>query len=276
MARKLRRMVTTRAALCDLVAGAAKVQGPEIGEKMGKFLSPALGEGEEPPDFGLQIELFSRRLQSFCNVMVDADAEYLAQRAALADLRVEAEAPTRKLMDSILSLRSTCEGLLGKESLRPLGLDFKLARDPRGVLRQGEIIRQQLLGSDNELIPARWVQGLKTRQELANEFDEEIDALTRTVKRLVEQSKVVDTAKVRKDQTREEFDRQFVPIARYLEATFRVAGETELADRIRPTVRQLGRDDGKEEEEEAAPAPPEVPPTSESPAVVEQASSPAS
>jgi len=277
MARQLRRMVTTRAALCDLVAGAAQVQGPEIGEKLGKVLSPTLAEGEEPPELGLPIELFSRRLRSFCDAMVDADAKYLAERAALADLRLEAEAPTRKLMDSILSLRSTCEGLLGKESLRPLGLDFKLAREPRGVLRQGEIIRQQLLSSDNELVPDRWVQGLKTRQELATEFDEEIDALTRTVKGLVEQSKVVDTAKVRKDQTREEFDRQFVPIARFFEATFRVAGETELADRIRPTVRQLGRDDGKETEEEAAEeAEAEAPPASEPPAVTAEAPGPAS
>ncbi len=34
-----------------------------------------------------------------------------------------------------------------------------------------------------------------------------------------------------------------------MEATFRVAGETDLADRIRPTVRQLTRNDDKEEQE---------------------------
>ncbi len=52
---------------------------------------------------------------------------------------------------------------------------------------------------------------------------------------------------MRKDQALEKFDRQFIPIARVLEATFRVAGETELADRIGPTVRQLGRDGGEGE-----------------------------
>ena len=80
-------------------------------------------------------------------------------------------------------------------------------------------------------------------------MDAEIAELRLFVQRLVEQRKRVDTAKVRKDQTLEEFDRQFIPVARVLEATFRVAGETELADRIRPTVRQLGRDDGQEPED---------------------------
>lgn len=44
-----------------------------------------------------------------------------------------------------------------------------LAQDPRGVLRQGEIIRQRLLSSDEVLTPGRWVQGTLTREELASE-----------------------------------------------------------------------------------------------------------
>ncbi len=94
------------------------------------------------------------------------------------------------------------------------------------------------------------------------------------VRRLVEQRKLVDTAKVRKDQALEELDRQFIPIARVLEATFRVAGETELADRIRPIVRQLGRDDGQEKENDEPEAEkPEVQPESESDAANDALSS---
>ncbi len=248
MGQKLRKMVMKRAALCDRVVSAARIQGPGVGVRVGEILSPTLRDGEVLPDPGLTIQLYGRRLRGFRDAMVETDAEHLKQRSVLADLSREGKGPTGKVKGSILSLRSTCEGLLGKDSLRSLGLDFNLAQDPQGVLRQGEIIRERLLSSESELNPARWVRSPLVRQEVADELDAEIDELRLFVQRLVEQRKLVDTAKVRKDQAIEEFDRQFIPIARVLEATFRVAGETELADRIRPTVRQLGRDDGQEEE----------------------------
>ena len=151
MGQKLRKMVMKRAALCDLVAGAARIQGPEISVRFGEYLSPVLQEGESLPDFGIQIQLYGRKLQGYCDAMVEADAEYLKQRALLSDLYLQSEAPAGKLKDSILSLRSTCEGLLGEGSLRSLALDFNFEQRPRGVLRQGEIIQQRLLGSDREL-----------------------------------------------------------------------------------------------------------------------------
>jgi hypothetical protein len=275
MAEKLRKMVMKRTAVCDRVVGAARVQGPGIGEKLGVFLSPALREGEELPDLTAVIDLYGRRLEGFRDEMVAADGDYLTQRAMLADLTLESEIPTGKVKSSILSLRATCEGLLGRNVLRSLGLDFLLAQEPQGVLRQSEIIRERLLSSDSELMPERWLRNPLVREELATELDREIAELRLMVQRLVEQRKAVDTAKVRKDQTQEEFDRQFIPLARVLEATFRVAGETELADRIRPTVRQLGRDGGEDEEPtEPEATEPEVPPASEPEAAEEAAPAP--
>ena len=274
MGQKLRKMVMKRAALCDLVTGAARIQGPELGIKFGEYLAPALVEGEVLPDFGAVIQLYGRRLQGFRDTMVETDADYLEQRALLADLYLESEKQTGKLKASILSLRSTCEGLLGEESLRALALDFNVAQDPRGVLRQGEILRDRLSKSERELVPERWVDGPIISTDLAAELDGEIAEVRLVVTKIVEQRKVVDTAKVRKDQAKEEFDRQFIPIARLLEATFRVAGETELADRIRPTVRQLGREDGQDPEPEEPEAnAPEATPTSDSDIAVEAASS---
>ena len=71
--------------------------------------------------------------------------------------------------------------------------------------------------------------------------------------------------KVRKDQARKEFDANYIPIVRLLEATFRVAGETELADRIRPTVRQLTRNDDKEKQAKSEEVPSSEAAASDSP-----------
>ncbi len=263
MGEKLRTMVMKRKALCELVVGATRVQGPEIGGSLGAYLSPVLGEEETLPDMAVQIELYGRKLQSFCDDMVATDETYLAEIARLDTVEAEAEEPMRQAKDKILSLRYTCLGLIGEASLRPLGLDFNLAQDVRGVLRQAEIIRERVASSESELVPKRWMEAKLSRQASARELDPEIGEMRVMVERLVEQRKRVDTAKVRKDDALKEFDRNYIPIVRVLEATFRVAGETDMADRIRPTVRQLTRNDKEEREAkpeaESSAAPSEAP-----------------
>ncbi len=243
MGKKLKTMVMKRKALCDLVAGAALVQGSKIGGSLGEYLSPVLGEEETLPDLAMTVKLYGRKLESYGGAMVAADEQYFAELAKLDEVQLESVPPTRRLKDKILSLRNTCRGLFGEQTLGPLALDFNLAQDVRGVLRQAEIIRERVAGSGPELTSERWVEGSLNRETSVRELDSEIEDLRVVIDRLVEQGKQVDTAKVRKDQTLKDFDRNYIPIVRVLEATFRVAGETELADRIRPTVRQLTRND---------------------------------
>lgn len=269
MGQKLRTMVMKRKALCDLVVGATRVQGPGVGDSLGEYFSPVLTGEETLPDLATPLELYGRKLQSYGVLMVDTDGAYLTELAKLDEVRAEGVAPTRILKDKILSLRSTCQGLFGEETLGPLALDFNLAQDVRGVLRQAEIIRERVAGSDKELVSDRWVNGSLDRESSARELDPEIEVLRLIVERLVEQGKRVDTAKVRKDEALDEFDRQYILIARAVESTFRVAGETDLADRIRPTVRQLGRDDGKDKQAAEPEATPQPEPTTESEAAPE-------
>ncbi len=258
MGEKLRKMVMKRKGLCELVVGATRVQGPEIGESLGEYLSPVLGNEEALPDMAVQIELYGRKLQSFCDEMVRTDEIYLAEIARLDAVELEAQVPLRRAKDKILSLRYTCLGLIGEDSLRPLGLDFNLAQDVPGVLRQAEIIRERVASAESELVPKRWMEAKLSREASAQELDPEIGELRIEARRLVEQRKRVDTAKVRKDDALKEFDRNYIPIVRLLEATFRVVGETDLADRIRPTVRQLTRNDTDEQETEPEAEPSEA------------------
>ncbi len=265
MGQKLRKMVMKRKALCDLVVGATRIQGPGVGASLGEYFSPVLEEGETLPDLTATIELYGRKLESYGDAMVAADEEYLAELARFDEVEAEGLVPTRKLKDKILSLRSTCQGLFGEETLGPLALDFNLAQDVRGVLRQGEIIRRRVAASEQELTSERWIEGSLDRETSAQELDPEIEELRVVVKRLVEQRKQVDIAKVRKDDTLEEFDRNDIPIVRVVEATFRVAGKTRLADRIRPTVRQLTRNHDQEQQAEPPAEPAEEASSPETP-----------
>jgi hypothetical protein len=78
-------------------------------------------------------------------------------------------------------------------------------------------------------------------ESLAREFDDDVEALTGTLREAVDQQKTADLSVVAKQKAIEDYDAAFIPIARALEAAFRMAGETELADRIRPTIRRLTR-----------------------------------
>ncbi len=214
MGQKLRTMVMKRKALCDLVVGATKIQGAVIGGSLGEYLSPVLREEETLPDLAVPIELYGRKLQGYCDAMVETDERYLAEIAKLDEVQAESEPPMRGMKDQILSLRYTCLGLIGEESLRPLGLDFKLAQNVRGVLRQAEIIRERVANAESELVHKRWVEGKLEREASARELDPGIEELRAAVDRLVEQRKRVDTAKVRKDDALKTFDRNYILIVR--------------------------------------------------------------
>lgn len=58
-------------------------------------LSPVLGEEETLPDMSVQIELYGRKLQGYCEVMVATDETYLAEIARLDEVQAEAQAPMR-------------------------------------------------------------------------------------------------------------------------------------------------------------------------------------
>ncbi len=266
MGQKLRKMVMYRKGLCDFVVGATKVQGPETGQALAEYFSPMLGQEESSPDLELVLALAGRKLDHFGGVMVDTDQEYLAALALLGEGQDQSKDLGSQLKAKILSLRSTFRGLFGEESVRSVGLDFNVAQDVEGILRQSEIIQDRIRSSTFDLTSKEWLDVVLDRNALADALEPGISALRDALDLVVARRKQLDSAKVRKDQALKEFDRQFMLIARYLEASFRMVGETELADRIRPRVRQLGRDrDAGEASNESTP---NDEPSSDAPAVV--------
>ncbi len=252
MGKKLKKMVMKRKGLCDFVVGATKVQGPEIGRSLREYLAPVLGVEETLPDLELPLVLLGRKLSSYGEALVEADQEYFEALAKLAETQASAESLSGLLKGKVLSLRSTCQGLLGDDSVEALALDFNVARDrdALGMLRLGEMILDRIRNSHIELVPRHWVSSPLDREALAQELEIEVGGLRQAVQRFVAFQKQADTAKVRKDQAMEEFDRQYGRIARVLEAFFFIVDEVELAGRIRPTARRLRQ--GVEEEDGTA------------------------
>ena len=64
--------------------------------------------------------------------------------------------------------------------------------------------------------------------------------------------KAVNETVIERNKAIEEYDRVFPWVARALESYFRLAGETDLANRIRTSVRRVTRRQAEEEEGDAA------------------------
>ncbi len=258
MRQKLSALVMRRVNLCNLVLGAIRVQGAAIAASLGEVFAPLLKEDETPPDLAHQLDLYGRKLQQHCDHMVEADEVHLLKLVGYVKLRAQRGALTAALKEKILSLRSFCEGLMGESSLPELALNFKLAQDPKGVLRQAEILWERLQQPGLELKPTRWTDSPPDPESVAREFEQEIGDLRQTQKELIDQQRQTDVTVVTKKQAIGSFDESFIPLVRLLESTFRVAGHIELADRIRPTVRRLRQTIAEEEKASESEAEPEA------------------
>lgn len=248
--KKLSRTVTKKKGLYDIVQGAARVQGPMIVKSLTEKLAPAFREDQSPPDLGSTIEVHTSWLSHVCNDMVQADEAHMALLDQMAQLRTAESAQSAGLRSLILRIRSAYKGLVGESSLAPLALDFKVDQSAAGILRQSEIIRDRLLQAEvGDLVSVSWAPGPLDPQLLAAELDRHIQPLAETLRTIIDVRKQTDTAVVAKHQSIKTFDKEFVPAVQVLEATFRVAGHVELADRIRPTVRQLSRTNVPDDEE---------------------------
>jgi hypothetical protein len=263
MKQKLSQEVMRRKNLCEIVLGAVRIQGRRIADSLGEILTPLLQPEEQQPDFGLMFDLYGRSLELHCRHMEDADEAHRQQTTAFDEIRNRRDELSDRLKERYLSLRATCTGVLGEKSLAPLGLDINMAQEPKAVLAQTRIVRDRLRRPGVALVPERWITGSPLDPEsLAQEFDDDVEALTGTLREVVDQGKSVDILLVAKQKSIEDFQGAFIPIAQALEASFRVAGEVELADRIRPTIRRLTR-----------PSEDEQPPASEDTAPPSQESS---
>jgi hypothetical protein len=256
-------MVQKRKNLCALVVGAVEVQGEAVAASQVESIRQALPDGESPPDFYRPLRLYADRLVGKCDLMAGADSKHHEAAADSAKLLQASEEAMAVVKANILGLRGFCIGIVGEDSLRELALDYNVAQDPKRVLTQGQMVYDRFYKPDLELLPIRLIKEPVDPKVLVEDLGKSNTILDLAVKAHVKQRKVVDTAYVLKKQTMKEFNVEFGPTAQYFEATFRVAGHTELADRIRPTVRQLQREEDGEDagEEPTATPPPESTPT---------------
>ncbi len=197
--------------------------------------------------------------------LVDAEDQHVRQMARIRQLRRRRDQGAADTYDKQTAARGILASLYGKDR------DFEVAavsgKTPKSSKALAEQVDQtvKFLRSPEGEVPSSRVAGVGV------DFAAMADDLKNGQQQLIEVRADLAQAEKQADGTRqttaraiENFDVVFLWAARSLEGLFRFAGEQDLADRVRTSVRRVTRRQA-EPEEEAAKEPAEKPAGSQEP-----------
>ena len=223
--------------------------GPIVAPILEKRFDPqntvliADGETEDgQPIFRAVIYSLRDELTASREGLLEVEKRHLRLKRRVTELSNERVVLFDRLAADYTWLRGTLEKRLGSDDADALaGFQAPTATRSTALLRQVELAADALSAAELELPgdrldafrfdPGETAEKLRSKAQRYRELLAEI----RRVKR------EVDVTQKAKDRTIEAHKKIFLPIARTLEALYRLAGEDELAAKVRPSVVQRGR-----------------------------------
>ncbi len=185
--------------------------------------------------------------------LVEAEDRHVRQLARISQLRRRRDRGVTETYDKQKAARGILAHLYGKER------DFELAAVSGKTPASSKMLAEQVdqtvkfLREPEGDEPKRKVAGVKVDFEtMADDLEGGHTQLIEVRVELLRANKVADGTRRVTAQAIREFDLVFLWIARSLEGVFRLAGEEELANRIRTSARRVTRRQAEQEEEEAA------------------------
>ena len=223
--------------------------GGRIADRMdGRRSSPPDGGAEEPTfSYREVFDDLGRDLESLRRKVVAAEDEHVRRLAGAAAARRR----SRELGDELRDLQVMARRILG--GAYP-GQGFELAAVSGDTPRNYKPLEEQvdltvkLLREPVVELPEIRLRGVDiTPGEVAKGLDSSLGDLREARKGYGRARKAAGESKVDLDRTIDEFKATFPWIAQALEAFARLAGERELADRIRTSIRRVTRRKGEED-----------------------------
>ena len=185
--------------------------------------------------------------------LVESEDRHVRQLARISELRRRRDEGVAETYDKQTATRGILAALYGKDR------DFELAavsgKTPASSKTLAEQVDQtvKFLRNPEVAEPSSKVAGVGVDLEtMADDLENGQKHLVKVRAELVQATKEADGTRQITAQAIKEFDLVFLWIARSLEGLFRLAGEQELADRIRTSVRRVTRRQAEPEEEQAA------------------------
>ena len=235
-------MVVERQRRVTDLASSLAAQGETAAASLEERLATVLEEGEEMPDVRLMLRLLERLVRRAGDELQDADGDRFVQAMRLKALQEQARETKAELHDEVVKVRKALVDLYGSARVR---FQFGLAeRTPRGTADLADEARRLAarLGHPELVLPE------PSAADLVPDVDGWVHRLTPPMKRLEwlvqeRERRRVGAGDGVLDQRRAlaACDETYLRVAHAAEALFRLAGEEELARRLRPKAKRPRR-----------------------------------
>lgn len=232
-----------------------------------RLVPPTETEGDSTFTYELQFQQLDSELASIQDRLIAAEDVHVRQQIRISQLIQRSDQLTDELRGRQVAVRQSLSGLFGSDRCFVVAaISGDTPRRRKALVEQVDLTVKLLRDPEGELPPIL-VPGIAVDFDAVagglEDLRGELDAVRLE---LLRQNKAADATRLGKNEAIAEFDRVFPWVASTLESQFRLVGESELADRIRTSIRRVTRRQAEERPEEGSTGPSAESATAEAPA----------
>jgi hypothetical protein len=221
------------------VTAAAETHAERIAQALQEQLHGHLGAGETMPDLALVVRLLGRHLDGARAQMETADEAHEAELRDDQEPRDLRDKMAVEVYERLIGLRDSTVAMYGVGVARELGLVGETPTDPVVLLRQGTQVANAL--SKIKLPPSRLPGTSLDPAALRTALMATLGALEGHLNDVARETREAQATLTAKHRAINNYTRNFSGTADALSGLLLIAGEPELAERVRPSRRRPGQ-----------------------------------
>ena len=198
--------------------------------------------------FATTLELFTKKLVTSRDLMVDTDRAYRDQRARETLVRGRRDQHLGAVNSAVVNLRRAFTGVYRDEMVAEVGFARRTPQQAGELLEQATHLATRLRDPEIGLTGSRFGDVQLDVPKLAQELAGPVEQLELAAQELAQEERATEALKLAKDEALAAHNKRFVWIAQTVESFCRLAGLEEVAKRVRPSGQRHGVTEHKPEE----------------------------
>lgn len=248
------KMITVFQRLCQFAEEFTEEHRETMVAALANVFRSDLPEGQEGPDVLEMINSLLRRLRGTLAGMMQAETELLAAFKANNEFRSLRDRLTSELRELFDRARVECRNHFGRPKADSAGFPARILEDSGALLRQTRLVSWTLRKPDFDLGESLIPDSITTAESILKIYEPKAEELEAALADAVRRRARARGKQVVKDTEMTDFRTTYSLFVSMVRASFRLAGQTELAERMtlarprRSTTASSSEEEPSEEE----------------------------